>query len=164
MASTSPRKSIDSLASGVSTPALSNYSTPQLESPRVPPQRYPLRRGSTASSIVSIGGILDTSQPHGSIAESGQNGMLSMPLTYRILTGSPLRSHFDPPPSTDSSHRLDPSYCRFLNRIQAPVISRYSAGHTDKYRSCGLQSVPALLVASGILVRCLPTVERRLQR
>ncbi|KAJ5381940.1 uncharacterized protein N7496_004368 [Penicillium cataractarum] len=77
MAPSSPRKSIDSLASGASTPSLSHYSTSQLESPRVPPQRYPLRRGSTASSIVSIGGILDTSQHHGSIAESGQNVTLT---------------------------------------------------------------------------------------
>jgi hypothetical protein len=76
MSPASPRKSVDSLASGASTPSLSQYSLNQLESPRVPAQRYPLRRGSTASSIASIGGILDSSSRHGSIAESGQNGTL----------------------------------------------------------------------------------------
>ncbi|KAJ5398228.1 Vacuolar protein sorting-associated protein 54 [Penicillium cosmopolitanum] len=87
MAPTSPRKSIDSLASGASTPVISHYSTPQLESPRVPPQRYPLRRGSTASSIVSIGGILDTSQHHGSISESGQNAISSLLQAPIVRTG-----------------------------------------------------------------------------
>lgn len=75
MSTVSPRKSIDSLASGTSAQSASQFSN-QLESPRAPPQKYPLRRGSTASSIASIGGILDSpSHHHGSIAESGQNGM-----------------------------------------------------------------------------------------
>lgn len=81
MSSMSPRKSIDSLASGTSTPSLSQFSLSQIESPRAPPQKYPLRRGSTASSIASIasiGGVLDSSQHHGSIAESGQNGAASL--------------------------------------------------------------------------------------
>ncbi|KAJ5669876.1 Vacuolar protein sorting-associated protein 54 [Penicillium macrosclerotiorum] len=107
MASTSPRKSIDSLASGVSTPSLSHYSTTQLESsPRVPPQRYPLRRGSTASSIVSIGGILDTSQHHGSITESGQNAistLLQPPIVRTGLTPHTAVSStgYKPPSSRD---------------------------------------------------------------
>ncbi|KAJ5586716.1 Vacuolar protein sorting-associated protein 54 [Penicillium hispanicum] len=87
MAPNSPRKSIDSLASGASVPSLSHYSTTQLESPRIPPQRYPLRRGSTASSIVSIGGILDTSQHHGSIAESGQNAISTLLQPPIVRTG-----------------------------------------------------------------------------
>lgn len=75
MSIASPRKSIDSLASGASTPSLSQYST-QIDSPRVPHQKYPLRRGSTASSVASIGGILDSpAHHHAPIAESGQNGM-----------------------------------------------------------------------------------------
>jgi hypothetical protein len=78
MSSMSPRKSIDSLASGTSTPSLSQFSLSQIESPRAPPQKFPLRRGSTASSIASIGGVLDPSQHHGSIAESGQNGTISL--------------------------------------------------------------------------------------
>ncbi|KAF9246703.1 hypothetical protein DTO006G1_8066 [Penicillium roqueforti] len=109
MSSTSPRKSIDSLASGVSSPSIS-YSTSQLGSPRVAPQRFPLRRGSTASSIVSIGGVLDSSHYHGSIsesvAESGQNAIstLLQPPIIRtgLTTGSATSSaSFRPPSSRD---------------------------------------------------------------
>ncbi|OQD74424.1 hypothetical protein PENDEC_c011G03037 [Penicillium decumbens] len=111
MTPSSPRKSIDSLASVASTPSISFYSTPQLESPRVPPQRYPLRRGSTASSIVSIGGALDTSHHHGSIAESGQNAISTLlqppivrtgltPHTAASATGYKTPSTRDIPPVT----------------------------------------------------------------
>ncbi|RHZ57227.1 vacuolar protein sorting-associated protein 54 [Aspergillus thermomutatus] len=87
MSSMSPRKSIDSLASGTSTPSLSQFSLNQIESPRVPPQKYPLRRGSTASSIASIGGVLDPSQHHGSIAESGQNAISTLLQPPIVRTG-----------------------------------------------------------------------------
>ncbi|KAI2793520.1 hypothetical protein POX_a00100 [Penicillium oxalicum] len=87
MAPTSPRKSIDSLASVASTPSLSQFSLSQLESPRAAPQRYPLRRGSTASSVVSIGGILDTSQNYGSIAESDQNAISTLLQPPIVRTG-----------------------------------------------------------------------------
>lgn len=71
----SPRKSIDSLASVASTPSLQQYAQSQYDSPRsAPSQRMPQRRSSTASSLASIGGILDSSTHHSSIAELGQNG------------------------------------------------------------------------------------------
>ncbi|CBF73667.1 hypothetical protein AN7993.2 [Aspergillus nidulans FGSC A4] len=85
--SASPRKSIDSLASGASTPSLSQYSFNQIESPRGSSQRYPLRRGSTASSIVSIGGVLDPSSRHGAIAESGQNAISTLLQPPIVRTG-----------------------------------------------------------------------------
>ncbi|KAL4926130.1 vacuolar protein sorting-associated protein 54 [Aspergillus undulatus] len=85
--STSPRKSIDSLASGASTPSLSQYSFNQIESPRASSQKYPLRRGSTASSIVSIGGVLDPSNRHGAIAESGQNAISTLLQPPIVRTG-----------------------------------------------------------------------------
>ncbi|OJJ32831.1 hypothetical protein ASPWEDRAFT_42862 [Aspergillus wentii DTO 134E9] len=84
--SASPRKSIDSLASGASTPSLSHHSF-NLDSPRVPPQRAPLRRGSTASSVASIGGVLDSSHHHGSIAESGQNAISTLLQSPIVRTG-----------------------------------------------------------------------------
>ncbi|CAK44375.1 hypothetical protein CBS115989_9045 [Aspergillus niger] len=87
MSSATPRKSIDSLASGASTPSLSQFSLNQIESPRAPTQRYPLRRGSTASSIASIGGILDPSHRHGSIAESGQNAISTLLQPPIVRTG-----------------------------------------------------------------------------
>ncbi|OJJ49005.1 hypothetical protein ASPZODRAFT_129374 [Penicilliopsis zonata CBS 506.65] len=87
MSSASPRKSIDSIASGASTPSLSQYSVNQAESPRVAPQRYGLRRGSTASSIASIGGILDPSHNYSSIAESGQNAISTLLQPPIVRTG-----------------------------------------------------------------------------
>ncbi|KAL2863254.1 vacuolar protein sorting-associated protein 54 [Aspergillus lucknowensis] len=104
--SVSPRKSIDSLASGASTPSLSQYSFNQIESPRVPAQRYPLRRGSTASSIVSIGGILDSSNRHGAIAESGQNAISTLLQPPIVRTGlvphsASVINGYKPPSSRD---------------------------------------------------------------
>ncbi|KAL4867071.1 hypothetical protein BDV12DRAFT_171910 [Aspergillus spectabilis] len=103
--SASPRKSIDSLASGASTPSLSQYSFNQLESPRIPSQRYPLRRGSTASSVVSIGGILDSANRHGAIAESGQNAISTLLQPPIVRTGlvphSAATGGYKPPSTRD---------------------------------------------------------------
>ncbi|KAJ5919617.1 Vacuolar protein sorting-associated protein 54 [Penicillium verhagenii] len=122
----SPRKSIDSLASGASTPSISHYSTTQLESPRVPPQRFPLRRGSTASSIVSIGGILDTSQHQGSIAESGQNAISTLLQAPIIRTG--LTPHtavsttgYKPPSSRD----IAPVTLTNITHVESKVFQPY---------------------------------------
>ncbi|KXG49566.1 Vacuolar protein sorting-associated protein 54 [Penicillium griseofulvum] len=125
MSSTSPRKSIDSLASGVSSPSVS-YSTSQLESPRAAPQRFPLRRGSTASSIVSIGGVLDSSHYHGSIAESGQNAIstLLQPPIIRtgMTTGSATASaSFKPPSSRD----IPPVTLTNIKHVDAKVFQPY---------------------------------------
>ncbi|KAL1870632.1 hypothetical protein Plec18167_007396 [Paecilomyces lecythidis] len=88
MSSVSPRKSTDSLASATSIQSLSQFSFAQNESPRVPPsQRFSPRRGSTASSIVSIGGMLDSSQHHASIAESGQNAISTLLQPPIVRTG-----------------------------------------------------------------------------
>ncbi|KAJ5181251.1 Vacuolar protein sorting-associated protein 54 [Penicillium cf. griseofulvum] len=125
MSSTSPRKSIDSLASGVSSPSVS-YSTSQLDSPRAAPQRFPLRRGSTASSIVSIGGVLDSSHYHGSIAESGQNAIstLLQPPIIRtgMTTGSATASvGFKPPSSRD----IPPVTLTNIKHVDAKVFQPY---------------------------------------
>ncbi|KAL1850293.1 hypothetical protein Plec18170_006988 [Paecilomyces lecythidis] len=88
MSSVSPRKSTDSLASATSIQSLSQFSFAQNESPRVPPsQRFSPRRGSTASSIVSIGGMLDSSQHHASMAESGQNAISTLLQPPIVRTG-----------------------------------------------------------------------------
>ena len=153
MSSATPRKSIDSLASGASTPSLSQFSLNQIESPRTSTQRYPLRRGSTASSIASIGGILDPSHRHGSIAESGQNGT-----TYgseeiyeenRMLIR---RSHLYSPATSHCPHRSSSPYRCPLRRIQAPNYSRYTSCHIDQHSTCGSQSVRSLLVAGWVVV------------
>ncbi|RAQ52520.1 GARP complex component (Vps54) [Aspergillus flavus] len=126
MSSASPRKSIDSLASGASTPSLSQYSFNQLESPRVPPQRYPLRRGSTASSIASIGGILDSSNRHGSIAESGQNAISTLLQPPIVRTGlvphtAVPSSGYKPPSSRD----IPPVTLTNIPRVDAKVFDPY---------------------------------------
>ncbi|KAJ5737705.1 Vacuolar protein sorting-associated protein 54 [Penicillium malachiteum] len=122
----SPRKSIDSLASGASTPSISHYSMTQLESPRVPPQRYPLRRGSTASSIVSIGGILDIAQHQGSIAESGQNAistLLQPPIVRTGLTPHTAVSttRYKPPSSRD----IPPVTLTNITHVDSKVFQPY---------------------------------------
>ncbi|KAJ5165566.1 Vacuolar protein sorting-associated protein 54 [Penicillium coprophilum] len=125
MSSTSPRKSIDSLASGISSPSVS-YSTSQLESPRAAPQRFPLRRGSTASSIVSIGGVLDSSHYHGSIAESGQNAIstLLQPPIIRtgMTTGSSTAAATFKPPSTRD---IPPVTLTNIKHVDAKVFQPY---------------------------------------
>ncbi|KAJ6007450.1 hypothetical protein N7540_011426 [Penicillium herquei] len=122
----SPRKSIDSLESGASTPSISHYSMTQLESPRVPPQRYPLRRGSTASSIVSIGGILDIAQHQGSIAESGQNAistLLQPPIVRTGLTPHTAVSTtgYKPPSSRD----IPPVTLTNITHVDSKVFQPY---------------------------------------
>ncbi|CAG7923219.1 unnamed protein product [Penicillium olsonii] len=125
MSTNSPRKSIDSLASGVSSPSVS-YSTSQFESPRVPPQRFPLRRGSTASSIASIGGVLDSSHHHNSIAESDQNAistLLQPPIIRTGLTAQSATSStgFKPPSSRD----IPPVTLTNITRVDAKVFQPY---------------------------------------
>ncbi|KAJ5469920.1 hypothetical protein N7530_007277 [Penicillium desertorum] len=118
MSSTSPRKSIDSLASGVSSPSIS-YSASQLESPRVAPQRFPLRRGSTASSIVSIGGVLDSSHYHGSISESVADPPI---IRTGLTTGSATSSAgFKPPTSRD----IPPVTLTNIKHVDAKVFQPY---------------------------------------
>ncbi|KAG0155631.1 hypothetical protein PDIDSM_2804 [Penicillium digitatum] len=129
MSTTSPRKSIDSLASGVSSPSVS-FSTSQLESPRLAPQRFPLRKGSVASSIVSIGGVLESSYYHGSIsesvAESGQNAIstLLQPPIIRtgMTTGSATSSaSFKPPSSRD----IPPVTLTNIKHVDAKAFQPY---------------------------------------
>ncbi|KAI9370625.1 GARP complex component [Aspergillus egyptiacus] len=142
--STSPRKSVDSLASVTSTPSVSQYSHNQIESPRIPPQRgYPLRRGSTASSIVSIGGILDSSIRHRAIAESGQNAISTLLQTPIVRTGlvpqnagaggyKPPSSRDIPPVTLTNIPRVDP---KVFEPYLTQVGSLYETFQEAKERS-----------------------------
>ncbi|KAJ5494887.1 hypothetical protein N7539_000003 [Penicillium diatomitis] len=126
MAPTSPRKSIDSLASGTSTQSLSQLSLSQLESPRAAPLRYPLRRGSTASSVVSIGGILDTSQHHGSIAESGQNAISTLLQPPIVRTGlTPHTAVSATGYKAPSSRDIPPVTLTNIPHVEAKVFQPY---------------------------------------
>ena len=76
MFSPADRRSADNIASPVASPSSSQYST--VDTPQRPGSsgRYGKRRGSAASSITSIGGVLDTvPQVDPSIAEVGNNGL-----------------------------------------------------------------------------------------
>lgn len=80
MSSPAPRRSVDNHGSPFTSPAASQYPFPQIETPQRPGTggRFNRRRGSTSSSITSIGGILDTAAAGSdSIAEAGNNGSFS---------------------------------------------------------------------------------------
>jgi vacuolar protein sorting-associated protein 54 len=87
MASSTPRLSVDSLSPISPTPSRTEYPFPRLiqnGSGNVAEVltvcrpgsngRYQPRRGSTASSIHSIGGTLDTASHWHGVSESSQNG------------------------------------------------------------------------------------------
>jgi hypothetical protein len=88
MASPAPRHSVDSLSPVSPSPTRNEYPFPrsveawgfdvitEVLTPRRPgsSSRYQPRRGSTASSIHSIGGTLDTASNWHGLNESGQNG------------------------------------------------------------------------------------------
>jgi hypothetical protein len=83
MSSPSPRRSVDSFESLPSPSSQrSQFPFPQHDWTQRPSStgRYQPRRGSTASSIHSVGGVLDTSSQGrmGSVRESGQNGIYIM--------------------------------------------------------------------------------------
>ena len=142
MSPASPRKSSESVRSGTSTPSISHYSLSQLESPREPPRKYALRRGSTASSIVTIGSILDSSFQHGTIAESGNNGNRLVVRCLRelmSLTGRCIfKSHFNPSPKSYCPYGIGPSQRHCIDRIQDPYVARHSASNVDKYSTGGI--------------------------
>ena len=84
MSSPTPRRSIDNTVSPRTTPSTSQYPFPHYDSPPRPgsSSRYDSRRASVASSITSIGGILESaSQARGnSVAEVGKNGKSMKPV------------------------------------------------------------------------------------
>lgn len=79
MSSSNSRQSIDTHSPVIIPSSTTQYPFPQIDSPQRPGSsgRYGhnRRRGSTASSVASIGGVLDTAaQNRDSITEVGNNG------------------------------------------------------------------------------------------
>ena len=73
------RQSQDTVASPTAARSTSEYPFPIVDtSRRPPPLRGNLRRGSTATSIASIGGALDRPRTHASIPETGQNAISTL--------------------------------------------------------------------------------------
>ncbi|PGH09844.1 hypothetical protein GX51_00531 [Blastomyces parvus] len=109
MTSPDRRKSVESLASVASIASSTQLSSSQYDpSSRFPHRpRYDSRRSSTASSITGgIGGALDSSLHHGSIAEAGHNAISTLLQQPIVRTGllpqaSALSSGYKPPTSRD---------------------------------------------------------------
>ncbi|EQL32326.1 hypothetical protein BDFG_05459 [Blastomyces dermatitidis ATCC 26199] len=109
MASPDRRKSVESLASIASVSSSTRLSSSQYDpSSRFPHRpRYDSRRSSTASSITGgIGGALDSSLHHGSIAEAGHNAISTLLQQPIVRTGilpqaSVLSSGYKPPTTRD---------------------------------------------------------------
>ncbi|KAH7310321.1 Vps54-like protein-domain-containing protein [Rhexocercosporidium sp. MPI-PUGE-AT-0058] len=103
MASPAPRYSIDSLSPISPTPSRSEYPFPRPGSSG----RFQPRRGSTASSIHSIGGTLDTGSHRHGLNESSQNAistLLQPPIVRTGLiphTSAPASSAHKPPTARD---------------------------------------------------------------
>ncbi|KAK4691191.1 vacuolar protein sorting-associated protein 54, partial [Lecanoromycetidae sp. Uapishka_2] len=90
MSSPAPRRSVDKFESPFTSPASNQYPFPQTGSPQSPEssRRHGRRRGSTASSITSIGGILDTAiQNRDTIAEASNNAIASLLQPPIVRTG-----------------------------------------------------------------------------
>ncbi|KAG4413665.1 hypothetical protein IFR04_013205 [Cadophora malorum] len=103
MASPAPRYSIDSLSPASPTPSRGEYPFPRPGSSG----RFQPRRGSTASSIHSIGGTLDTASHWHGLNESSQNAistLLQPPIVRTGLiphTSAPASSAHKPPTARD---------------------------------------------------------------
>ncbi|KAK0130165.1 hypothetical protein ONS96_000688 [Cadophora gregata f. sp. sojae] len=127
MASPAPRYSIDSLSPASPTPSRGEYPFPRPGASG----RYQPRRGSTASSIHSIGGALDTASHWHGLNESSQNAistLLQPPIVRTGLiphTSAPASSAHKPPTARDippvtltNIPHVDPSEFKpYLNQV-----------------------------------------------
>ncbi|KAL9127819.1 MAG: hypothetical protein Q9217_003379 [Psora testacea] len=90
MSSPAPRRSVDTYSSPYSSPSSNQYPFPQLSSlpTSTTSGRYGRRRGSSTSTVASIGGVLDTSaQNSDSIAEGGSNAIATLLQPPIVRTG-----------------------------------------------------------------------------
>ncbi|EED17768.1 GARP complex component (Vps54), putative [Talaromyces stipitatus ATCC 10500] len=120
----SPRKSIDSLASVTSIPSLQQFSQNTYDSPRIAPaQRLPQRRSSTASSLVSIGGILDSSTHRSSIAELAISALLQPPIvrTGLVAHTSIPATGYKPPTARD----IPPVTLTNISNVESKAFQPY---------------------------------------
>ncbi|TVY91965.1 Vacuolar protein sorting-associated protein [Lachnellula willkommii] len=107
MASLTPRHSVDVDSFSSSSPNLSRSEYPFPRPGSSSSNRYQPRRGSTASSIHSIGGTLDTASNWHGLTESGQNAistLLQPPIVRTGLiphTSAPASSAHKPPTARD---------------------------------------------------------------
>ena len=162
MASLTPRQSVDVDSFSSSSPNLfskSEYPFPRLVALQMAKSvvltvdrpgssssnRYQPRRGSTASSIHSIGGTLDTASNWHGLSESGQNGKhVGLRRVYSLIRYSYIYS-------TTTPHRPDWSYSAHLGagieRTQATNCPRHPTCDAHQYTYRGSVRIQALFVA-----------------
>lgn len=157
MSSPAPRRSADNHGSPISSPSSSQYPFPQIDISQRPRSsgRYNRRRGSTSSSITSIGGILDTATTGAdSIAEASNNGLCS-----RFMLGSHTkldRSHCNTFTAANCPHRPC-AICCCSQLPEAALFERYSSCHFDQHPSHRTIRILAIPEASRLPVRCVST-------
>lgn len=123
MASSTPRLSFDSFSPNSPTTSRNEYPFPRPGSSG----RYQPRRGSTASSIHSIGGTLDTASHWQGLSESGQNAistLLQPPIVRTGLiphTSAPASSAHKPPTAKD----IPPVTLTNITTVEATEFKSY---------------------------------------
>ena len=135
MSSSAPRRSIDNAASPRPSSSSSSYPFPQLDVPQRPGAsgRHAGGRGSGASSITSIGGILDpsTQSGHGTIVESGSNGLQDQ-ISFASCAEQQFYSDRNLAPASHCPHGTLAA-CHRTEYAKAAVNEGYSSSNSDKY-------------------------------
>lgn len=147
---------MDKFESPFTSPASNQYPFPPIGSPQSAEssRRHGRRRGSTASSITSIGGVLDTAtQDRETIAETGNNGILNLKLAIHLrkLTGFPY-SDCNSAPAADCANGSR-SLCIRCKLAKASLRERHSASHAHQHPSHRAFRFPTLFETSRVSVR-----------
>ncbi|KKY14085.1 putative garp complex component [Phaeomoniella chlamydospora] len=129
MSSTPGRDSIDAITSPSTYSTASQYPFPHTGTPTKPSSSHKrnLRRGSTASSIRSVGGILDTGPSSGiSVAETGRNAISTLLQAPIVRTGllphtAPIGGGYKPPTSRD----IPPVTLTNIPHVDAKIFQPY---------------------------------------
>ena len=154
MSSPAPGQSVENYGSPIGSSSSSQYPFPQIDVPQRPGSsgRYNRRRGSTSSSVASIGGILDTATPgDDSIAEASNNGLRnnSMQRSSTELDSS----YCNAIAASNHPHRSCAICCSQLP--EAALFQRHPPGHVDQHSSHRTIHILTISEASRLSVRSL---------
>ncbi|KAH8805885.1 Vps54-like protein-domain-containing protein [Xylogone sp. PMI_703] len=176
MSMASPRMSVESSSPG-SPPSRNEYPFPRLSSVN----RHGFRRGSTASSIQSIGGALDTASHWSDLSEASQNAistLLQPPIVRTGLvpyTSAPASTAHKPPTARDippvtltNITQVDPAeFKQYLSQVGALYDSLQRAkeneddGGTQLFRRTSRADEFADLVDPALSPRKPPSLSRQ---
>ncbi len=160
-----PRRSTDNPGSPRSNLSTSQYAFSQLDSLHRPASRdhYGTRRGSTASTATSIGGVLDSAAHAGehSITEAENNGNNWHSAGFGRKQGLfKTISYFKSSPTPNCPYRSSPANL-WLCDAEAPIYARHPSSYLDQHTPCRFSSVPAISKTSWLTIRRVPTRKRR---